>query len=83
MLTVERSEGYDPKIQGREAHVSKFIRSSAGPHDPVTSYFVLSQLYRSGRVTGDAGFVNAMEMGEERYMKRLEELYGKYGHLSG
>ena len=63
--------------------LDRFIRSSAGPHDPVTSYFVLSQLYRSGRVTGDAGFVNAMEMGEERYMNRLEQLYGKYGKSSG
>lgn len=79
MLTVERSAGYDPAVQGRDAHIEKFIRSSAAPHDPVTSYTVLAQLYRSGWLTGDAGFVRAMDMGEARYMKRLEQLYGKYG----
>jgi len=78
MLTVERATGYDPKLQGTTAHVEKFILSCAGPHDPVTSYFVLSSLFRAGRVTGDEGFTAAMSLGESAYMGTLEKLYGRY-----
>ena len=79
MLTIHRQKGYNPEsfnmpskdIDGMK---NNFRRSSIF-HDPILQYRTFHQLWCNKKITGDARFVEVMEMGLDAFLSELEHVY--------
>ena len=81
MLTIARQNGYYPESfnrlhEGTERMKKKF-RSASAIHDPIQQYQTLHKLWCAKKITGDARFVEIMEMGLDAYLCELERVYAK------
>ena len=86
MLSVMRQKGYYPKDyysksfdrnnEDDQAQKERF-RWSSIVHDPIQQYRTLNNLWRNKKITGDARFVEVMQMGLDAYLLELERLYAK------
>ena len=79
MLTVARQKGYNPESfnmpsEDIEGMKNNFRRSSI-LHDPILQYRTLYKLWCNKKITGDARFVEVMEMGLDPFLSELEHVY--------
>ena len=79
MLTINRQKGYYPESFNRPsddvASMQKIFRHTSIAHDPVQQYRTLNNLWRNEKITGDARFVEVMQMGLSTYILELERVY--------
>lgn len=78
MLTVGRQKGYYPASFNRSddiASMQQTFRRGSIVHDPIQQYRTLNSLWRKEKITGDARFVELMEMGLDAYLCELERVY--------
>ncbi len=82
MLTVDRIAGYHPGVDNSAKHVELFIKSCVGVHDPVTQYAFYKLMHRAKKISGDRRFESVMDLGEESYMKELQQIYGNFARVA-
>ena len=79
MLTVARQKGYIQKSFNMPSEdiegMKKDFRSSSILHDPILQYRTFHKLWRTKKITGDARFVEVMEMGLDAFLCELERVY--------
>ncbi len=80
MLTVSRFEGYKAHA-GKVAEHAKVFLGTVTNHDPIVQWSFLEIPYKAGLLKGDSMFNRVMEMGEEKYMQALQEVYGNFARL--
>lgn len=78
MITEERHENYrheEYAFSGRWDELNEFAESNAW-HDVVLQYKIFRLLLDRDLITGDARFLEVMNMGVDAYIDYIEELYG-------
>lgn len=80
MLTVRRFQGYYPDSFERDSEKSlvKAFNRSTVVHDPITQYRLLKGLWESEAISGDQRFDEVMQLGCEKYMQQLQDLYANF-----
>lgn len=79
MLTVSRQKGYYPvsfKRFNDIGSMKQVMLSGSINHDPIQQYRTLNSLWRNEQISGDARFLEVMEMGLDLYLCELERVYG-------
>ncbi len=76
MLSVNRTHNYSPWVKDSADATRSIIKCFAGVHDPITQVAVMKTAWQSGRIQGDEPFCAALQLGEQKYMDALQELYG-------
>ena len=82
MLTVARQKGYNPESFNMPSEdiegMKKNFRSSSILHDPILQYRTFHKLWCTKKITGDARFVEVMEMGLDAFLFELEHVYASH-----
>ena len=82
MLTIDRQKGYNPESFNMPSEdiegMKKNFRSSSILHDPILQYRTFHKLWRTKKITGDARFVEVMEMGLDAFLCELERVYASH-----
>ena len=82
MLTVARQKGYNPESFNMPSEdiegMKKNFRRSSIIHDPILQYRTFHKLWRTKKITGDARFVEVMEMGLDAFLCELEHVYASH-----
>jgi len=77
MLTVSRQKGYYPESFDYDRRMVDLFLIGSVKHDPVQQYRTINSLWRNKKITGDARFVEVMEMDLDAYLCELERVYAK------
>ena len=75
MLTVRRQIGYSISSSKCTEDLKKRFTKSSIIHDPIQQYVVLHKLWINEKITGDARFVEVMQVGLDAYLRELERTY--------
>lgn len=80
MLTINRSKGYKYTAEDTSQHAKVFLNTITN-HDPIIQWSFLEIPYKAGLLDGDSMFKHVMDIGEERYMQSIQEVYGDFARL--
>ena len=82
MVTVDRCDGYHSNTWKKDKDAKKhFLQECARAHDPITQYWILNKLKNNPLIRGDKRFEDVMQLGEQEYMTKLQNIYGNAGRL--